>query len=75
MNTQQTGSLVRQVMAVAALVMGGLTAALPSIALPPGVSGVLAAVGGLVLAVEHYVSDPSTGSTSSAPMPPQPPTA
>lgn len=68
-NTQQVASILRQVVAIAAVVMGALTASLSSIHLPTGVSAALAAVGGVILAVEHYVSDPSTGSTP----PPAPP--
>jgi hypothetical protein len=62
-NSQQVASIFRQVVALAAVVMGALTAALPSIQLPTGVSAALAAVGGVILAIEHYVSDPSTGTT------------
>jgi hypothetical protein len=66
-NTQQLGSILRQVLAVAAVVMGALTSTLSGIHLPPAVSAVLAAAGGVILAVEHYVSDPSTG-TSTVPV-------
>jgi len=62
-STQKVASIVRQVLALAAIVMGALTAALASIKLPPAVSAILVAGGAIVVAVEHYVSDPSTGST------------
>ena len=60
--------MIRQALAIAAIVMGALTAALSGIRLPPAVSAVLAAAGAVVLAIEHYVSDPSTGT----PAPPKP---
>jgi len=64
MNTQQISAVVRQVLAVVAVIMGALTQAVSNIHLPVAVSSVLAFVGGLILVVEHYVSDPSTGSTT-----------
>lgn len=64
-NTQSVASVLRQVVAVGALVMGPVTAAVSAIHLPAAVSSVLTAFGGVILAIEHYVSDPSTGSTSS----------
>lgn len=68
-NTQQVASIFRQILAVAAIVMGALTQALNGIHLSPAISSVLAIVGGVILAIEHYVSDPSTGN------PPTPPVA
>lgn len=67
MNTQQLASILRQIAAVASIVMGAITAAVNSnnaIHLPPAVSAVLAAAGGLLLSVEHYVGDPSTGTVT-----------
>jgi hypothetical protein len=73
--SQRFWAVTRQVLSVAAIVMGALTQALSSIKLPIGVSSVLVAVGGIVLAIEHYVADPSTGSTSvTTPTPEPPPT-
>jgi hypothetical protein len=72
MNTQQLASIIRQVLAVAAIVMGALTSALNGIHLPAAVSAVLAASGAVILALEHYVSDPSTGNP---PAPPSTPAA
>jgi hypothetical protein len=73
MTTQQIASIARQVLAVAAVVMGAITASVPSLHLPVAVSSVLAAIGGIILAVEHYVSDPSTGTATGqgATLPPQ----
>jgi hypothetical protein len=69
MNTQQLSSIGRQVIAIAAVVMGALTAALQGIKLPPAASTALVALGAVILGIEHYVSDPSTGTP-----PPPPPT-
>jgi hypothetical protein len=89
-NTQQVASIFRQVIAVAALVMGPLTASLSAIHLPTAVSAVLSVLGVLILAIEHYVSDPSTGTptvpvttaqgvvqvpVAPVPVPPTPPVA
>jgi hypothetical protein len=63
MTVQAFASIARQVVAIAAVVMGALTSALSAIKLPPAVSAVLAAAGAVILAIEHYVGDPSTGST------------
>ncbi len=56
-SVQQVASFVRQVAAIASVVVG----AIEQIPLPPTVRPVLIGIGGVVLAVEHYVSDPSTG--------------
>ena len=77
MNTQRIGSIVRQVLAVLVSVYGVLTACVASLHLPPSVSTILVAAGPIMLAIEHYVSDPSTGTTATVAAPgPQPvPTA
>lgn len=67
MTLQSFAAVARQVVAIAAIVMGAVTAALPSLGLPTDVSAILVAAGGAVIAIEHYVSDPSTGSTSQVP--------
>jgi hypothetical protein len=66
---QRIASIVRQVVAVAAVVMGALTSAVSGIHLPPAVSAVMVAAGGVVIALEHYLSDPSTGTTPTPPAP------
>lgn len=68
MTTQSLASIIRQVLAVLAVVFGVLTASVSSLHLPASVSTALTVIGGIVLAVEHYVSDPSTGT----PTPPAP---
>ena len=66
LNTQRIASVVRQVLAVAAVVVGILSAPSVESFLPGYMSAILASLGGIVLAIEHYVSDPSTGTTPAA---------
>jgi hypothetical protein len=68
-DTQQLASLGRQVLAIAGIVFGVLTQSISSLHLPPAVSSILLVAGSAILAIEHYVSDPSTGT----PAPPVPP--
>lgn len=68
-NHQSLASKARQVLAVAAIVMGALTSALSGIKLPGAASAVLAAGGFIILGIEHYVSDPSTGTPATTPVP------
>jgi hypothetical protein len=56
-SAQQIGSYLRQASAIVAEVIAIGNQA----HLPPVVRGVLAAAGGLLLTVEHYLGDPSTG--------------
>lgn len=63
MNKQSLASVVRQAAAVLVSVYGVLTASVSALHLPPAVSAVLTAVGPIILVVEHYVGDPSTGTT------------
>ena len=58
---QRIASIARQVVAVLATIYGILTASVTALHLPPAVSAALVAAGPIILAVEHYVSDPSTG--------------
>ena len=68
MTTQQISSIVRQVLAVLVTVYGILSATQQSLHLPTAVSAVLVAFGPIMLSLEHYLSDPSTG-TAPAPDP------
>ena len=78
-NTQRLSSIARQIGSIAAIVL----ALIPQIPLPGTWSRVaLVVVGGVLQVVEHYVSDPSTGTTppvsttpSGTPPPTVPPTA
>jgi hypothetical protein len=67
-NTQQIGSLVRQGAAFLGLTAAIVTQAVHAVHLPPAISGTLLAVSGGILAVEHYVSDPSTGTPTATPV-------
>jgi hypothetical protein len=58
---QSVASVVRQVLAVLVSVYGVLSASISQLHLPPAVSAALTAFGPVLLTVEHYVSDPSTG--------------
>lgn len=77
MNVQRVAAIVRQVVAIAALIIGPLTAAVSSMKLPPAVSAVITSAGVIILAIEHFVSDPTTGigtpsTPSTSPTPPAP---
>lgn len=81
MTQQSVFAIIRQVLAIAGVVMGVVTASVTQLHLPPTVSAVLVVAGGIILAVEHYVADTSTGTpvatvvtTTTAPVPaPAPP--
>lgn len=66
-NSQRVGSWLRQAAAVAGLVVSLGN----QMSLPNSVRSVVAVVSGLLLVVEHYLGDPSTGN----PPPPPPPGA
>jgi hypothetical protein len=61
MTVQSVSSVVRQVLAVLVSVYGVLSASVTALHLPPAVSAILTAFGPVLLTVEHYVGDPSTG--------------
>jgi len=63
-NTQQVSSVIRQVCAVAAIVVGILSAPGVISFLPTWVAAALVTAGSVLVAIEHYVSDPSTGTTA-----------
>ena len=65
-NTQSISSVARQVLAIAGIVMGVLTASVTQLHLPTAVSSILVVGGSIILAIEHYVGDPSTGTTTTA---------
>jgi len=68
-NTQRVGSLVRQLLALLGLVTAIVTQSVGSLHLPVAVSTAIALVSGILLSIEHYVSDPSTGTTVPVPTP------
>jgi hypothetical protein len=59
---QSLASIGRQVLAIVGVVFGVLTQSVSALHLPTAVSSILLVGGAVILAVEHYVSDPSTGS-------------
>ena len=61
MTVQSVTSIARQVLAVLALVFAALTQALASIKLSPAASVVMGVFGTVILGLEHYLGDPSTG--------------
>lgn len=61
MTTQQIGSYIRQALAILGIIFGVLTASVTTLHLPVAVSSILVVAGAVILAIEHYVSDPSTG--------------
>jgi hypothetical protein len=67
MTNQSIASVIRQVAAVAASIYGVLSASVASLHLPTAISAILTAIGPIILAIEHYVGDPSTG-TPTAPV-------
>lgn len=58
---QRVFSVARQVLAIISVAMGVITASVNTLHLPAAVSAVLVVAGGVILAVEHFVADPSTG--------------
>lgn len=56
-DTQRISSFVRQAAALAAIVVANINA----VPIPSGDRAWLTLAGGALLAVEHYLSDPSTG--------------
>lgn len=61
-DVQKHRARARQAFAVLVSIYGILTAAVPSMHLhPEWVAGVITAFGPVVISIEHYVDDPSTG--------------
>jgi hypothetical protein len=56
---QRFWAVVRQMAGFASIILG----AIPETGLPNAVRIPLVAFGGIVTAIEHYVADPSTGTT------------
>lgn len=67
--SQRVASILRQVLAVLGIIFGILTASVGSLHLPPVVSAALGIGGSVILGIEHYVSDPSTGTPTKPPAP------
>ena len=62
--SQSFWSIFRQVLAILGIVFAALTQALQSIKLPPAASVIMGVFGTVILGLEHYVADPSTGTTA-----------
>ncbi|HEV3370889.1 MAG TPA: hypothetical protein VG074_15085 [Acidimicrobiales bacterium] len=75
LNTQSTAAIGRQILAILGIIFGVLTQSVTALHLPVAVSAVLTVGGTLVIAIEHYVGDPSTGTPAPAPPPPPTPVA
>jgi hypothetical protein len=75
LNTQSISAIARQVLAIVGIIFGVLTASVSSLHLPIAVSTVLTVGGTIILAIEHYVGDPSTGTPTPPPAPPPTPVA
>ena len=69
-NTQRLASVARQVLALLAITFGVLTQSDNGLHLPVAISSILTIAGAVIIAIEHYVGDPSTGTS----VPPTPPT-
>src|ERR1035437_3460296 len=61
--SQSVASTIRQVLAVLVSIYGVLTASISQLHLPVPVSTVLVAVAPIIFGIEHYLSDPSTGTS------------
>ena len=61
---QSLSSITRQVLAVAVTVYTVIATNTGSLHLPVALSSILTAIGPIVIAIEHYVGDPSTGTPS-----------
>ncbi len=62
-NTQPLASVARQGLAILGIVFGVLTQSVGSLHLPVAISSILTVGGAAILAIEHYVADPSTGTS------------
>ena len=72
---QSISSIFRQFLAILGIIFGILTQSVGALHLPTVASAWLGVGGVIVLAIEHYVSAPSTGTTattSSKSVPPAP---
>ena len=67
LNTQSTASIFRQILAILGIVFGVLTQSIASLHLPIALSTAITVGGATILAIEHYVGDPSTGTPSKPP--------
>jgi hypothetical protein len=64
--TQAIAAVTRQIVAVLASIYGIASTHISAIHLPPAVAAILTAAGPVILAIEHFVGDPSTGTAAQA---------
>jgi hypothetical protein len=69
-NTQQLGAWLLRVLAIASAVI----ASIPATSIPVSVRPFMVIAAGIILAVDRYVTDPTTGTPAPSP-PPSPPPA
>ena len=69
---QRVAAVLRQTLAVVATLYGIVAASMTAFHLPIAVCTVLVAAGPAILAIEHFVSDPSTGTTPQSSTPQAP---
>jgi hypothetical protein len=65
--TQNAGSIARQTLAILGIIFGILSQSVSSLHLPIAMSTAITIAGSVLLAIQHYVADPSTGSTNAPP--------
>jgi len=64
---QSAASIIRQILAIAAIVVAAVSTSANSIHLPPIGSAILGLAGAIIIGIEHYVGDPSTGTPTAVP--------
>lgn len=67
LDTQSVSSVARQLLAIIGIVFGVLTQSVSSLHLPVALSAVITIGGAVILAIEHYVADLSTGTSTKPP--------
>lgn len=67
---QRVSAVLRQICAIASTVFGILSASTSSLHLPTTMAVILTSAGPVILAIEHYVANPSTGNVPSPQNPP-----
>ena len=68
-NVTNIGAVLRQVLAYLGIIFGILIQSVPSLHLPVAVSTAILTVSGILVSVQHYVANPTTG-TGAMPVPP-----
>ena len=66
-NLQNFGAVARQVLAYLGIVFGVLTQSVSSMHLPTAVSTAIITVSGILVGIQHYVANPTTGTPTVPP--------